>query len=59
MAKGMEADHIYLIMPELLPHPLAKKDWEKVQERNLKFIAYTRNRKSLRIVHSDLPPKSK
>lgn len=41
-AKGLEAERVYLLHPELLPHPMAKQPWEKDQERNMKYVAYTR-----------------
>jgi DNA helicase-2/ATP-dependent DNA helicase PcrA len=41
-AKGLEAERVYILHPELLPHPMAKKDWEKRQERNIEYVAYTR-----------------
>jgi len=49
-AKGLEAKNIYLLHPELLPHPMAKQPWEWQQERNLEYVAYTRTLKKLSIV---------
>lgn len=46
-AKGLEADRVFIIRPELLPHPLAKGAAEHQQERNLKFVALTRAKKHL------------
>ncbi|GAF75508.1 unnamed protein product, partial [marine sediment metagenome] len=46
-AKGLEADNVYVIRPDLLPHPLAKSDWQVEQEMNLKYVAITRARNNL------------
>lgn len=46
-AKGLEARRVYILNPELLPHPMAKSEWEKQQEDNLKYVAYTRALESL------------
>lgn len=40
--KGLEAGTVFVIAPELLPHPLAKQAWEQAQERNLAYVAVTR-----------------
>ena len=42
-AKGLEAPNIYILRPDLLPHPLCKRDWQKDQEKNLKYVAITRS----------------
>lgn len=47
-AKGLEADNVWLLNPELLPHPSAELDWEIQQETNLKYVAVTRAKHSLR-----------
>ena len=41
-AKGLEANNIYLLRPDLLPHPLAMTAEELVQEDNLHYVAITR-----------------
>lgn len=41
-AKGDEANRVFLLKPELLPHPLATKPWQQEQEKNLEYVAYTR-----------------
>jgi DNA helicase II / ATP-dependent DNA helicase PcrA len=41
-AKGLEAKRVCILHPELLPFPYAKLDWERQQERNLQYVAYTR-----------------
>jgi superfamily I DNA/RNA helicase len=46
-AKGLEAPTVYLLHPELLPHPMAKTAWAVGQEKNLKYVAITRAIKRL------------
>jgi DNA helicase-2/ATP-dependent DNA helicase PcrA len=46
-AKGEEADRVFLMKPDLMPHPYAEKEWELVQERNIQYVAYTRSRHEL------------
>ena len=41
-AKGLEARNVYILHPELLPHPMANSDWQIEQEINLKYVAITR-----------------
>jgi hypothetical protein len=40
--KGLEAERVFVLAPELLPHPMAKRPWEQLQERNVAWIASTR-----------------
>lgn len=42
--KGLEAPNVFVLAPELIPHPRAKQDWERVQEANLAYIAGTRSK---------------
>lgn len=53
-AKGLEADTVWIVEPEKIPHPMALrsaersgKDWEVEQEWNLAYVAVTRARKRL------------
>ena len=46
-SKGLEASNIYILRPDLIPHPLCKKDWQREQESNLKYVAITRSLKNL------------
>lgn len=46
-AKGLEAMKVYILKPELLPHPKAKKSWEQEQEMNCKYVALTRSKDTL------------
>lgn len=41
--KGLEAHNITILDPSNFPHSLAKKKWEKQQERNLAYVAVTRS----------------
>ena len=41
-AKGLESDRVFILYPELLPHPMAKTPWQQQQEHNLKYVAITR-----------------
>jgi DNA helicase-2/ATP-dependent DNA helicase PcrA len=50
-AKGLEFDRVFIIRPDLLPHPLAKSAEAKRQERNLQYVGITRTKKELRYVH--------
>lgn len=46
-AKGLEWDVVFILRPELLPHPSAKTLDEKQQERNCCYVACTRARHRL------------
>lgn len=46
-AKGLEADRVWILEPQLMPHPRAKRGWELQQEMNLKYVAVTRARREL------------
>lgn len=43
-AKGLEAHRVFFLMPEgaSCPHPLAKTEWARGQERNLLYVGVTR-----------------
>jgi len=46
-AKGGEADNVFILRPDLMPHKKAKKDWEKAQEQNCIYVAETRSKNQL------------
>jgi DNA helicase-2/ATP-dependent DNA helicase PcrA len=46
-SKGLEANRVWIIQPQLMPHPNAKSDSESIQENNLIYVAMTRARKEL------------
>jgi DNA helicase-2/ATP-dependent DNA helicase PcrA len=49
-SKGLEADRVFIIHEDLMPSKHAKKDWEKLQEQNLMYVAYTRAKSVLGFV---------
>jgi len=49
-SKGLEAENVHIIEPSLMPSKYAIKDWQKVQEENLRYVAYTRAKKRLSII---------
>ena len=46
-AKGLEADNVFILRPDLLPHPAAKSPEQLQQESNLRYVAVTRAKKKL------------
>lgn len=52
-AKGLEADRTFILKPELMPHPKAKQDWQKVQEDNTLYVAITRSKNEMYFVESE------
>lgn len=50
-SKGDEADRVFILHRELLPHPMAKNAWQLRQEANLEYVAYTRAKKELVFVN--------
>lgn len=46
-AKGLEADHVWVANPEVLPHPMAKTSADIQQEHNLAYVAGTRFKKTI------------
>ena len=49
-AKGLEADTVHILNPELMPSRWAKKEWEREQESNLIYVAYTRAKQKLSFI---------
>lgn len=49
-AKGGEADRVFILNPELMPHPKASAEWELQQEMNIKYVALTRSKSELYFV---------
>ena len=54
-AKGLEAQRVWIVGPELIPAPWAKSQSEKEQERNIGYVAVTRAQHEL--VRVPLPPR--
>ena len=46
-AKGLEANNVYIACASLMPSKTAVQDWEKEQERNLMYVAFTRSKDKL------------
>jgi DNA helicase-2/ATP-dependent DNA helicase PcrA len=49
-AKGLEAERVFLLRPDKLPHPMAQSEAARAQEENLRYVAYTRAMDQLYIV---------
>lgn len=52
-AKGHEADNVYIACPSVLYSPLIdekSKEWERVSEENLQYVAYTRAAKKMAFI---------
>jgi len=45
-AKGLEADRVFIIRPDLMPMP-SSKSWQFAQEKNLEYVAITRAKNEL------------
>ena len=50
-AKGLEADRVFIIErfdgQRLLPSPYAITAWQKISEKNLRFVCYTRAKREI------------
>jgi superfamily I DNA/RNA helicase len=51
-AKGLEFDRVFILKPDLMPHPMAKLDWQVEQEYNILYVACTRAKHELYFVDS-------
>lgn len=49
-AKGLEADRVFLIDRDKMPHKMAKQPWQVQQEVNLIYVAVTRAKRHLQFV---------
>jgi DNA helicase-2/ATP-dependent DNA helicase PcrA len=53
-SKGMEWERVSILdFEELMPSRYAKKDWQRVQECNLMYVAVTRAKNTLRFINSN------
>jgi superfamily I DNA/RNA helicase len=51
-AKGREWNRVYILgARQFMPSPFARQDWQKVQEQNLIYVAYTRAKQMLALVN--------
>lgn len=59
-AKGLEADNVFIVVPNKLPLTWkGQKEWQYQQELNLKYVAITRAKKNLYFVDLDETALSK
>jgi hypothetical protein len=56
-SKGLENERIFILRPELMPHPMAKRPYEQIAESNLKYVALTRSRSDLYFIETPEKPK--
>lgn len=49
-AKGLENDRVFILKPEMMPHPKAKPGWQTDQELNIKYVACSRSKDELYFV---------
>lgn len=52
-AKGLEYPRVFFLDCHLLPSKGARKDWQKVQEKNLEYVAVTRAADTLTYISSE------
>jgi superfamily I DNA/RNA helicase len=55
-SKGLEFSRVYILRDDLFPHPKAKREEDKKQEENARYVAYTRAKDELNIVALDGQP---
>lgn len=53
-SKGLETKRVFIIRPELLPHPRCKQEWQLIQEKNLHYVAITRAKEELYYVQEPI-----
>ena len=53
-AKGLEAESVFILEPEKMPHPMAQLEWELSQEYNIKYVALTRSLDKLTFVMEEV-----
>jgi len=49
-AKGLESDRVFIVEPAKMPAPWVRQAWEKEQELNIQYVAYTRPKNELVII---------
>lgn len=54
-SKGLEWDRVFIYRSDLMPSKWARQDWQKLQEANLQYVAWTRAKKTL-VFLSDSKP---
>lgn len=53
-AKGLEAEVVWIMEPDKMPHPMAQQPWEQEQEWNLLYVAVTRAKRKLLVLEGEL-----
>lgn len=51
-SKGLEWKRVFILDRDLMPSRFARQDWQKVQEYNLLYVAYTRSMDRLHFINS-------
>jgi len=51
-AKGLEWDRVFILDPFLMPSRWARQQWQKEQEGNIQYVAYTRAKSELCFINS-------
>lgn len=46
-SKGLEAKRVFVLNDYLMPSKFARQEWQKAQENNLRYVAYTRAQETL------------
>ena len=54
-AKGLEEERVFILKPDLMPHPKARMGWQLEQEYNLKYVACSRAKAELFFVQENVP----
>lgn len=57
-AKGLEAKNVFILCHSAMPSKRATHDWEKQQEKNLIYVAYTRAKENLGFISEKEIPVS-
>lgn len=53
-SKGLEAERVWFLDPDLIPLKFAKQKWQIEQETNLRYVGITRAKQSLFFIQSEL-----
>lgn len=54
-AKGDEAENVYILNPQLMPHKMAQTEEDMIQEKNILFVALTRSKNKMVFVGGPVP----
>ncbi len=50
-AKGLEAERVWIVVPEKMPHPKATSPQQRIQEENIRYVAFSRAKEALYFLH--------